>query len=684
MDTVSNFKQKKFLRVHLKIAHSALCEAFLDLLPLVVIMASITLLSAIISLAIPHQEWIWLQQINVMHGFLQRVFPILVCMSIASYFATAHSVRVTHAIIASLVTFAFIRVFTQQEFSFALGPSDSLYNINIILSPLVAIICLRFILTLFGLDERTISLDSNTLVAVRSLLPMLLGVTLASLLLVSLNLLVNPVIDVMTMSLDGVSDTTKNMTRTIVLHLMWLTGLHGSNSFDLIFNTQFMSNTYLAGLSHAQFFDLFVVYGGSGSCLSLIIALLLLQKDKHTKNLTSVALPMVIFNINEVLIFGLPIMFNRVLWIPFVLVPLVNFGLASLILQHNQLVINADGLHWATPALLNIYWASHGNWNLVLLQIALITLGVGIYWPFVKRFLNIINVPHSLFGITQKFNIENGLNYVKHVGLGTKHDDYWNYRIQLFDDIRTLENNNLELVYQPIVCVDSGRCVGLEALLRLRTKNGELLPPAFIASFERSGLGPAIDWWVTQDVKNTLLQYQGPTPYISININPQTLAFDSAVKHIAKTFSGFPVRFEIIERAFLDVDKYQDNISHLLASGIKISIDDFGVGFSNLSQLSTGIADLVKIDRSLIVQLHTQQGQTLFSQICTMCKQLDLTIVAEGVETPIQYDYVVQSGVNMVQGFFFSAALPWQEAITFYQHRELAHEIKTSAEAPTT
>ena len=669
MDTASPVKQNDFLRVHLKIAHSALCDAFLDLLPLVVIMASITLIRVIINLAIPHQEWAWLQQLNIMHVFLQKIFPILVCMSIASYFATAHSVRVTHAIVASLVTFTFIRVFTDQEFSFDQGLWDSLYNINIILSPLLVIICLRFILTLFGIDERTISLDSNTLVAVKNLLPMLLGVALASLLLVSLNLLANPVIDVMTASLDGVSDTTKNLSRTLVLHLMWLTGLHGSNSFDLIFNTQFMSHTYLAGLSHAQFFDLFVVYGGSGSCLSLVIALLLLQKDKHTKNLTRVALPMVIFNINEVLIFGLPIMFNRVLWVPFVLVPMVNFGLASLILQYSQLVINADGLHWATPALLNIYWASHGNWTLVLLQIVLIALGVSIYWPFVKRFLNITNVPRSLIGPNQKFYIEDGLNYVEQGGLGTTHDNYWNYRVQLFDDIRTIENNNLELVYQPIVCINSGRCVGLEALLRLRTKNGALLPPTFIASFERSGLAPAIDWWVTQEVKNTLLQHHGPVPYISININPQTLAFGSAVKHIAKTFTGFSVRFEVIERAFLDVDKYQDNISQLLESGIKISIDDFGVGFSNLSQLSTGVADLVKIDRS--PHLATKPGQTLFSQICTICKKLDLAIVAEGVETPVQYEYVVQSGVNMVQGFFFSAALPWQEAITFYQHREL-------------
>ena len=670
MDIASAFKLKQSLAVNFKIAHTALCDAFLDLLPLVVIMASITLLGVIINLVTPDQHWLWLQQLIIMHGFLEKIFPILVCMTIASYYATAYSVRVTHAIVGSLVTFAFVQVFIYQGFSVALTTWDSLYNINIILSPLAVIICLRFILTPFGLDERTVSLDSNTLIVVRSILPMLLGVGLASLLLASLNLLSIPVIDALTGLVDSVSDTTKNMSRTLALHLMWLTGLHGSNSFDLIFNTEFMSNTYLAGLSHEQFFNLFVVYGGSGSCLSLIIALILLQKDKHTKNLTRIALPMVIFNINEVLIFGLPIMFNRILCIPFVLVPLVNFSLASVILQHSQVMINPDGLHWATPALLNVYWASHGNWNLVWLQMGLIMLGVGLYWPFVKRFLKITDVPRSVMSVHQQFNIAGLLNNAEHKGFETKQDDYWNYRMQLFEDIRTIEKNKLELLYQPVICVNSGRCVSLEALLRIRTKNGELLPPTFMSSFEQSGLAPAIDWWVTQDVKSTLLMHQGPTPDISININPQTLAFSSAVKHIAKTFTGLPVRLEIIERAFLDVEKYQDNISHLLDSGIHISIDDFGVGFSNLSQLAMGVADLVKIDRSLILQLHTQQGQTLFSQVCTMCKNLDLTIVAEGVETQIQYNYAVQAGVNMVQGFFFSEALPWDQALAFYQARE--------------
>ena len=671
MDSALSFtKQRQFMRVHLNIIHASLRDAFVDLLPLVLIMTSITFLVVMIQFILPNLIETWLQPLILIHSFLDKVFPLLVCISIASCLASAHSVRVIYAIIASIVTFIIVQVATAQEFSFAFDSWISLYNINIILSPLIAVLCLRFMLTPFGLDERTISLDSITLMAIKSTFPMLWGVVLASSLLTMLNLITAPLVDIIAGLVDSVSDTSKNVSRTLAVHFIWLTGLHGSNTFDLIFNTQFLSNIYLAGLSHEQFFNLFVVYGGSGSCLSLIIALLILQKDKQTLNLTRIALPMVIFNINEVLIFGLPIMFNRVLWIPFVLVPLVNYSIASLVLEQSQLLLNAEQLHWATPALLNVYWASGGNWTLVLLQIVLIVLGVSIYWPFVRRFLNVSNTPHSIAIINETFNITDLLNFREHVDFGTKQAEYWKYRLQLFDDIKTIEKNNLELLYQPIVCVNSGRCLGLEALLRIRKQDGSLLPPTFMDLFEESGLAPTIDLWVTQEVKNTMLRHQGPTPCISININPQTLAFSSAIKHLAQTFTGLPVRFEIIERAFLDAQKHHANITHLRQAGINITIDDFGVGFSNLSRLAMGVADLVKIDRSLILQLHTKQGQTLFSQVCTLCKNLDLTIVAEGVETQIQYNYAVQAGVNMVQGFFFSEALPWDQAIAFYQARE--------------
>lgn len=131
-----------------------------------------------------------------------------------------------------------------------------------------------------------------------------------------------------------------------------------------------------------------------------------------------------------------------------------------------------------------------------------------------------------------------------------KHSNYWNYRLQLSDHIRTIEINKLELLYQPLVCVGTHRCLGLEALLRIRTKSDLMLSPAFMDSFEHSGLAPTVDWWVAQDVKNQLLRHQGKTPYISININPQTLSFSSATTHLLTTFTGLPVRFEIVERGF--------------------------------------------------------------------------------------------------------------------------------------
>tara|TARA_B100000780_G_scaffold259206_1_gene210081 strand:+ start:262 stop:525 length:264 start_codon:yes stop_codon:yes gene_type:complete len=87
-------------------------------------------------------------------------------------------------------------------------------------------------------------------------------------------------------------------------------------------------------------------------------------------------------------------------------------------------MLNAQSFHWATLVLLNVYWAADGAWPLVFLQLFLICLGVGIYWPFVRRFLNISNVPQSVSSINEKFNIADLLKYRERIAFGTRHHDY--------------------------------------------------------------------------------------------------------------------------------------------------------------------------------------------------------------------------------------------------------------------
>lgn len=659
-----------FLRIHVKIMHIALCDAFLELLPLVVIMASITLCVTGIDVIFDNNNWLLVNSFKQVHSLLTQLFPWFICMSVASHFAVSHSVRAPQAIIAATVTFIIVQLSSSQGLSAETNVWSAQYGINVILSPLTVIIFLRLILTPLGLDERTVSIDSYTLSTIKAIVPIILAVGFASCVLVFINTISQPFVAWLNSSLAQAPDIIKGVIRTLSIHLLWLTGLHGPNYYDFVFGSPFLTNTYISGISHEQFFNLFVILGGSGSCLSLLIALFFLQRDPQTKHLTRIALPMVIFNINEVLIFGLPIIFNRILWLPFILVPLINFCLGTMALNYGSFMLNAENVHWATPALLNMYWASGGNWILVLLQMALIGIGVAVYWPFVDRLMHINSAPQTMARIHGNFDIVEQLLYRERLGFWKKRGEYWDYRYQVFDAIRTIENNQLMLMYQPIVCVASGRCLGFEALLRIKTKAGIILPPTFMDTFEESGLAPTIDWWVAQTVKNTLKEQTGAVPYVSINVNPQTLAYSSATRHLAATFKGLSVRFEVIERALFDIKECQENVALLRDSGIKISIDDFGVGYANLSQLANGVADVVKIDRTLVTQLDTQQGQTLFDQVCTMCKTLELKIIAEGVESQTQYDYVVQAGVDMVQGFYFSKALSWDDAMTYYHARE--------------
>ena len=108
-------------------------------------------------------------------------------------------------------------------------------------------------------------------------------------------------------------------------NILWFFGIHGINFFDAIVNIRILDSFIETNLTYKEFFNLFVIFGGSGSGLSLIIAIFIASKDKHISFVGKASLPFVIFNINEILIFGIPIFMNFSLLIPFILVPSINF-----------------------------------------------------------------------------------------------------------------------------------------------------------------------------------------------------------------------------------------------------------------------------------------------------------------------------------------------------------------------
>jgi sensor c-di-GMP phosphodiesterase-like protein len=229
-----------------------------------------------------------------------------------------------------------------------------------------------------------------------------------------------------------------------------------------------------------------------------------------------------------------------------------------------------------------------------------------------------------------------------------------------------LRRDELFLMYQPIVDLQTGQWVGAEALARWRMPNGAMVPPdVFIPVAESDGLirevtGKVIEL-LAKDCAQLLRKHTGFS--VSINFFPQDFADTGSVAKLQSALAAShidpaSVSVEITERALIKADEVRDNIRHLRATGIKIAIDDFGTGYAGLAYLATLDLDSLKIDKIFVDTIGTDAATShVVAHIVEIAKSMGLKMVAEGVETEAQAQYLRARGVEYAQGWFYSKAL---------------------------
>lgn len=238
--------------------------------------------------------------------------------------------------------------------------------------------------------------------------------------------------------------------------------------------------------------------------------------------------------------------------------------------------------------------------------------------------------------------------------------------------------------YQPIIELATGNCVGAEALARWRRTDGSLMPPdLFIPLAETSGLIRAITDQVIHcvifDLQTELKANKNL--HVSINLCAEDLNSGRALTSLetALTDSGIEnhqIWLEATERGFIDMHAACLTLSEARTRGHAVAIDDFGTGYSSLSSLQKLPLDTLKIDKSFIDTIDTDAATSSVTQhIISMAKTLHLTIVAKGVETQVQADYLRRHGVEYVQGWFYAKAMPADEFIAYYR-RNRASQMK--------
>lgn len=484
---------------------------------------------------------------------------------------------------------------------------------------------------------------------------------------------------------------------TAINSLLWFFGIHGVYAiqplFDALDQAVVLNGAALAAgepilyVLNAGLLGCFAFIGGAGGSLCLLLAILLFSKSQSMRLLAVASLPLSLFNVSEVLLFGLPIILNPRLFIPFLAVPVINTMLALLVVQAGWVSPAVASVPFTAPVLLNAYLSTQGDLAAVALQLVLLGVGTLVYAPYIRAIhrqtLEGATVYLKSFDMTFRGLEEKG-RLLEMDPVLTSHKALARQALDL-SRIQQISDYEFYLEYQPQVSSRTGLCTGCEALMRARDGAGKV-HSQWLA---QARLMPDVDLWVASQAVRQYQKWQkiGFALPITINISSATLMTPAYGKQLVQILSqaNGQVSVEITEDALVgDIQITRQIIEKLQAIGAKVYIDDFGTGYSALSYLHQFPVDFIKIDRSFVVAQQDPKGAQVLTGMLRFCEALNLGVVVEGVETAEQLAFL-QSGRGhagaelIIQGWYFSKALPGEAVQGFV--RERADRVSDEADA---
>ena len=286
---------------------------------------------------------------------------------------------------------------------------------------------------------------------------------------------------------------------------------------------------------------------------------------------------------------------------------------------------------------------------------------------------DILNLGHKFpqFG-------DKGQNFFRAAELVKSHDyEIVNHMEEILH--RAITENSFEMYYQPIYDNRLHRFTSAEALIRLKDEKYGMIPPGlFIPYAEANGLILSIGRFVLEDVFRFIASHDFKIlglSYIEINLSVAQLLHSDLpdmIRRLQREYKVDPaqVNFEITETLYDNLSAVMDrNVRALKSMGYNFSLDDYGVGFSNIQRMSKLPIALVKIDKSLVDEMFTEDGSVIIRNTVRMMQGIRKKLVAEGVETRSQIDALSEMSCDHIQGFYYSKPLPADEFVDFLKDR---------------
>ena len=459
--------------------------------------------------------------------------------------------------------------------------------------------------------------------------------------------------------------------------VLWFFGIHGSDTLESVMQTYFAPNLALnqaavaAGSAPQEvltkpFFDCFVLMGGCGTAISLLIAILLFSRNRARRGLGLAAAFPMIFNINELMVFGLPVIFNPLMLIPFILTPLACYSISYFALSLGVVPLITSGVEWTTPIILGGFQTT-GSAAGSVLQIVNVMVGVLIYLPFIRRLDRNDAEEYRLeYDSFVRFFRQNEQN-MSNLRLTERKDSYGNFAKALCAELKAGIRKEIVLAYQPQYDREN-TCVGAEALLRWKHPvYGLLYPPIVVKLAKEGGFLPDLEEAVlTCALKDrpALLERFGAEIKLSVNVTGKTVVTPRYLQFCQKlsdkgAIRGQNICLEVTEQDALAFDETTKNaLRSLHTMGFTLAIDDFSMGQTSLNYLKENLFDYIKLDGSLVKGLLSENNcKEIIKSIIHLSQSLNLTVIAEFVETEAERDALHALGCGTYQGYLYSPAV---------------------------
>ena len=486
-----------------------------------------------------------------------------------------------------------------------------------------------------------------------------------------------------------------NFGMVLLNQLLWMVGINGgqflyavSSASGLVAPAAALHSDSLISL---MFLNTFVHNGGAGATWGLILYCITQGKDASLRRLAWYSVLPALLNMNELLLFGIPLVLSRTLLVPFIAAPLLNCLIATVAYSIFSMPLDGQAVIWSTPVFISGYLMT-GGWSGVGVQALCLLCSTLVYAPFVRQLEN-ARMQRNQAYFKSALDVLMSPEVEAQSGALDRADAVGEVARCLVRDFRAdIGSSRVTLAYQPQHDAQ-GRVVGLESLLRwTHASHGPVPTAALINVAEECDLIHLIGAWVVQRVCEDLAVWQkagciGDSGFtVSVNMSPVQLQSATWVQTVADALRTHGIQskdidIEITEgRTIANTALADKTLAELQAMGLSLSMDDFGMGCTSLLYMHRFKVHAIKLDGVLTRQvLHNPVDQDIIRCVCRLGHSQGVYVVAEFVEQAAQRDMLQALGCDFFQGWLYSPAMPADKVPAYLK----AWHKATQAQPPT-